>query len=128
MQPERDYPVGYGKPPLHSRFKPGQSGNPRARPKADQDFGKLFSEALNDTVTVTTENGKRRKITKREAFVRQLVDRAAQGEPKAMAKLLRLMNEVARERKRRPPNRITGTKVIFPEGYKPPAWSAEDAD
>lgn len=27
------YLVGYGKPPLHTRFKPGQSGNPRGRPR-----------------------------------------------------------------------------------------------
>jgi hypothetical protein len=27
------YPVGYRKPPVHSRFKKGQSGNPRGRPK-----------------------------------------------------------------------------------------------
>jgi hypothetical protein len=28
-----DYDIGYGKPPLETRFKPGQSGNPSGRPK-----------------------------------------------------------------------------------------------
>ena len=29
-----DYKVGYAKPPTGSQFKPGQSGNPRGRPKS----------------------------------------------------------------------------------------------
>jgi hypothetical protein len=33
---ERDYEVGYGKPPRHTRFKSGQSGNPRGRPPPEQ--------------------------------------------------------------------------------------------
>ena len=28
-----EYKVGYKHPPLHTRFKPGQSGNPNGRPK-----------------------------------------------------------------------------------------------
>jgi hypothetical protein len=30
-QKSDDYDVGYGKPPVHSRFKPGQSGNSKGR-------------------------------------------------------------------------------------------------
>ena len=69
----RDYEVGYGKPPRHSRFKKGQSGNPRGRPCGSKNLKTLLSEALNEPVTIT-ENGRRRKITKREAIVRQVVD------------------------------------------------------
>ena len=73
---QSDYEVGYGKPPQHTRFKSGQSGNPRGRPSGSKNLKTLLSEALNEPVTIT-ENGRRRKITKREAIVRQVVDCSA---------------------------------------------------
>ena len=63
---KHDYPVGRGKPPLHTRFKKGQSGNLRGpRPK---NLPALLIEALNVSVTATVD-GERREITKREAVV-----------------------------------------------------------
>ena len=53
---QRDYEVGYSKPPRHTRFVKGQSGNPRGRPPGAKNFATLLSEALNETVIVT-ENG-----------------------------------------------------------------------
>ena len=118
MPPEPDCEVGYKKPPVHSRFKPDQSGNPHARPKkAGEDFARLFIETLDETVTLT-ENGRRRKISKREAFVRQLVNRAAQGDPKSLPMFFRLMGEVDRERKR---NRRQVKALFIPDDPKPPA-------
>ena len=66
---ESDYKVGYKKPPLHTRFKKGQSGNPRGRPKGSKNFSTLLAEALNEPVIVA-EDGKRRRISKRELGVR----------------------------------------------------------
>lgn len=80
MLPKSDSQVGYKKPPRHSQFQLGQSGNPRARRKRADGFVSVFSEALDETVTVT-ENGRRRKISRRELLVKQVVDRAARGEP-----------------------------------------------
>ena len=31
--PDSDYEVGYKKPPKSTQFQPGQSGNPKGRPK-----------------------------------------------------------------------------------------------
>jgi Family of unknown function (DUF5681) len=78
MRPEteRDYEVGYGKPPRHTRFKKGQSGNPKGRPKGSQNLTTLLSEALNERVIVN-ENGGRRRITMRRAIIKQLVKRSA---------------------------------------------------
>src|ERR1700726_761765 len=83
MPPDPDYVVGYGKPPERTRFKKGQSGNPHARPKRSKDFAALLTELLNEKVTIT-ENGQPRQITKREAFVRRVIDRNVLGDAKAM--------------------------------------------
>ena len=50
-----DYEVGYGKPPRHSRFVKGQSGNPRGRPAGAKNFTTLLEEALNEPVCALNE-------------------------------------------------------------------------
>ena len=98
MPPDGNYQVGYKKPPQHTRFKKGQSGNPRAKPKRSHDLASLLTEILDERVTMT-ENGQPRQITKREALVRRVIDRNVLGDPKAMQPFLRLMEEIDRERK-----------------------------
>jgi hypothetical protein len=87
---ELDYEVGYGRPPRHTRFEPGRSGNPRGRPNRSKNLATLLSEALREPVIVT-ENGRRRKVSKRQAVIKQLVNRSAQGDLKAMQMLLGTM-------------------------------------
>src|SRR6516164_11142205 len=58
-----DYEVGYRKPPRHTRFNKGQSGNPKGRPGGAKNLSTLLSEALNEPVIVA-ENGGRRTISK----------------------------------------------------------------
>jgi Family of unknown function (DUF5681) len=95
MQPddERDYEVGYGKPPRHTRFEPGRSGNPRGRPPGAKNMKTLLSKALNELVVVT-EPGGRRKVSKREAIVTQLVNRSAKADYKAIQILLGMLRDV----------------------------------
>ena len=88
----RDYKVGYKKPPLHTRFKKGQSGNPRGRPRGAKNFSSVLNDALSQRVLVT-ENGRSRKISKRELGIRQLVDKFAMAEMQATKMLLGLMLE-----------------------------------
>ena len=87
-----DYKVGYKKPPLHTRFRKGQSGNPRGRPRGSKNLSTLLTDALNEPVDVT-EDGKRRTISKRELGVRQLVNKFAMAEAQATKILLGLMQE-----------------------------------
>ena len=89
----RDYEVGYGKPPRHARFKKGQSGNPRGRPAGSKNLKTVVSEALNEPFIVT-ENGRHRKITKREAIVTQLVDRSATADWRAVKILLDIVRDI----------------------------------
>jgi len=89
---ERDYEVGYGKPPLHTRFAKGQSGNPRGRPPGAKNMKTLLNKALNELVVVTEDSG-RRKVSKREAIVTQLVNRSAKADFKAIQILLGLLRD-----------------------------------
>ena len=84
------YEVGYGKPPRSAGFKKGQSGKPRGRPPGSKNLTTLLNDALNESVTVT-ENGRRRKITKREAVIKQLVNKSASADPQSLKILLDLM-------------------------------------
>jgi len=88
----RDYAVGYGKPPRHTRFEKGRSGNPKGRPNGAKNLSTLFNEALNETVIVA-ENGGRRKISKRQAIVKQIVNKAAKGDWRCTKLLLELPQE-----------------------------------
>lgn len=87
---DRDYAVGFGKPPKHSRFKKGQSGNPKGRPKASKNVDKMLRDTLLRMVTIS-ENGKKRKITALEAFFRQTLKGALEGDARAADKLLKLL-------------------------------------
>ena len=87
---EDDERVGYRRPPIGTRFRPGASGNPRGRPRGARNLGTVIAAALGERVAVT-ENGRRRHISKLEAAVKQLVNRAASGEARATQLLLALV-------------------------------------
>jgi hypothetical protein len=90
---EHDYEVGYGKPPPHTRFAKGQSGNPRGRPSGAKGIKTLLIKALNELIVVTDQSG-RRKLSKREAIVTQLVNRSAKADLKAIQILLGLLHDI----------------------------------
>ena len=74
--------VGYCRPPTGTRFRPGQSGNPRGRPRGARNLTTIVAAALSERVAVN-ENGRRRRISKLDAAVKQLVNHAASGEIRA---------------------------------------------
>ena len=91
-EPTDDYEVGYGKPPKKSQFKPGQSGNPKGRPKKTKDLQKLFALELDKTVKVT-ENGELKRLTMLEAFVRSVISGALKGERDARKMLFAVIEK-----------------------------------
>src|SRR5580704_98856 len=95
MPPEkqRDYEVGYRKPPGHTRFTKGRSGNPRGRSPGTKNLKTLLSDALNELVIVA-ENGGHRKITKRQAIITQLVNRSATADLRAIKILLDMLRDI----------------------------------
>lgn len=85
--PEDDYEVGYKRPPKHTRFAPGRSGNPRGRPRKSKQLEDLIEMELDEKITVK-EGGRETFITKREAIVKQFLNRALKGDPKALQLVL----------------------------------------
>jgi hypothetical protein len=106
---EGEYEVGYGKPPRHTRFRKGQSGNPRGRPAGSKNLATILAKALDETVVVT-ENGRRRRIPKREAIVTQLVNRSAQADLKAVQILLGMIHDIERRGEDATPNKSSFTE------------------
>lgn len=79
-----DYEVGYGKPPSEHQFQKGVSGNPRGRPKGSHSWKTLIREELDEKITVFV-NGKKKRITKRRALVRQAINTAiTKNDPKML--------------------------------------------
>jgi hypothetical protein len=83
MPTDRDkpYDVGYGRPPEGKRFRKGESGNPKGRPRGSKNIATLLDEELSERVPVN-ENGKRKTITMRKAITKQTVRKAASGNEK----------------------------------------------
>src|ERR1700745_3985945 len=88
-----DYVVGYGQPPLHTRFQKGRSGNPKGRPRGKKNVSTLLSAAL-DAAIIVVENGRRKKISKREAIITQLVNKSASADLKATQIVLAMLQDV----------------------------------
>lgn len=84
------YEVGYGKPPRHSRFKKGQSGNPSGRQKGSRGVKTILAREMNAPFT-TRINGEPTSGTKQELMYRTLMTRAAIGDIKAAAILIPLL-------------------------------------
>jgi hypothetical protein len=83
--------VGYGKPPKDSRFRPGQSGNPKGRPKTSKNARTLLQKALNEKVLVN-KGGVERWMTKLEVFIDNFVARATKDDRSA-ALLIKTMDQ-----------------------------------
>lgn len=91
-QPEDDDAVGYGKPPKHTQFKPGQSGNPKGRPKRSKNFVTDLREELHETIPVR-ENGKVKTLPKQRAILKALMSKALKGETRAIQTIVGMVEQ-----------------------------------
>jgi hypothetical protein len=83
---EDDYEIGYRKPPKHSQFKKGQSGNSKGRPKKRKSIPELIQEELDTEITVGG-----RTMTKAQALAVSLVNDSIKGKASARQTLLPLI-------------------------------------
>ena len=88
----KPYDVGYGRPPVHSRYKKGRSGNPKGRPKGAKSMKALLEEALSSSVTIV-ENGAPKKTELRSIIFRTLCAKAAKGDARSTAVVVNLMQQ-----------------------------------
>ncbi len=96
---DSNYQVGYGKPPKQNQFAKGRSGNPSGRRKGRKNLSTLLEEASREKVTVS-RNGRKVRMTKVEASLHQLVNKATGGDLKAIRELLfwsKTLNEAVQE-------------------------------
>jgi hypothetical protein len=113
--PTGDYRVGYSRPPKHTRWQKGQSGNPKGRPrKVPVDL----IDVVDASVSVTI-GGKQRKISGFEASFRKLAQKALKGELRAMIRFVRYCEEYGVITS---PPVESGGVVHVPKGVDPYQW------
>jgi hypothetical protein len=88
-----DKEVGYGRPPRHSRFNKGQSGNPKGRPKGTKNLKTDLTEELQETILVR-EGTHAIKISKQRAIVKTLIAKTLKGDARAATTLTNMMYRV----------------------------------
>jgi len=88
--------VGYRSPPEATRFKPGQSGNPKGRPKGAGNLGSDLAAELGEPITIR-EGGRERRISKQRALIKSLMAKALKGDVRATAAILALYARVISE-------------------------------
>jgi hypothetical protein len=77
-----DSDIGFGKPPRHSRFRKGISGNPKGRPPGKRNFATILHQIMYEKTSIE-DNGVRRTVTKIEAVLIRLANQATTGDPVA---------------------------------------------
>ena len=105
------YAVGKGRPPVATRWKSGQSGNPKGRPKGSKNLINVLTEALNKRIRIQ-ENGRWRTITTREAIATRLVHDSIKGNIRAIAFLLNYEPEIAKQIKTKRESEIIGSMSV----------------
>ena len=113
---EKDYEVGYGKPPTDKQFKKGRSGNPKGRPKGSKNMSTHIEEVLASKVMVR-ENGISRMLPFRKVFVRNLAAKALNGTVRDMLSTMSAIETYApQELEQKPyPDKLT-VQYVLPDG------------
>jgi Family of unknown function (DUF5681) len=120
-----EYRVGPGRPPRHTRFKKGQSGNPRGR--RAKPLPQLLAAALNERVE-TEIDGRRRRVTRHQAIIANIVEKAAADlrAAKLLFELMRRIEPLMTEQQRPPLEEadrqvIANIRARFRHDEPPPA-------
>src|ERR671912_1717792 len=83
--------VGPGRPPKESRFRKGESGNPKGRPKARPGPPPSAFDVVIDRTLTVTQNGKPREVTVEEALQHRTYQDALAGNRAARREVLRMI-------------------------------------
>jgi uncharacterized protein DUF5681 len=94
---DRSYDVGYGKPPLHTRFQKGQSGNPGGRPRGTERVKQLALDEAYREVAID-EDGEAGMMPAIQAVIRAQLALASKGNGPAQRAVLKMVQEIETER------------------------------
>jgi hypothetical protein len=86
------YTVGYARPPAHTRFAKGRSGNPGGRPRQARDIAARLVEALDEPAA-----GTRGRLSNRDAIIDRLIANAVAGDMRAARLVLDLAGQIEPE-------------------------------
>lgn len=98
------YDIGYGKPPVTTRFQPGRSGNPRGRPRGAQNKRPALNEERLKQIILgeayrtipSHDSGKKASISMAEAVMRSIAVNAAKGNLRSQKLFIDLVNTTER--------------------------------
>jgi hypothetical protein len=110
----RDYAVGYGKPPVETRFQKGQSGNPEGRPRGTKKLVTLLAEVLSQRSGLPNPDGS--WMTKAEAIFFSLATQASTPDLKAKKLLFDLMIKLQQTNICHPSDRLPEIQLDQSEG------------
>jgi hypothetical protein len=109
--------VGYGRPPKHTRWKKGQSGNPRkVRPQREENMVALIDRLLMAPVKIV-KNGVPVRMTAVNAIIHQLLQKSLSGNPRA-ERALREIDAFASR------NKTKQLEIVFVDNEYTAAFSA----
>lgn len=101
--------VGFGKPPKHTRFKPGESGNLAGRPRGRVSTSQLLLQYVYEKVTYMV-GSKKKTISRREALIRSVVSDALKGKEKVRKETLDLVLTLEAKMSHEPVNTVSGVE------------------
>lgn len=116
MGKDKDLEMGYKKPPKHTQFKKGQSGNPKGRPKGRKNTSTIVNKVLNQKVMISV-NGKPRSVSYTEALIQKMAAKGLSGATRDQKAMLDLINEYEPEllKEAELPHGIT-VRYVLPDG------------
>jgi hypothetical protein len=114
--PSPKKPLGYKNAPEHAKFKKGQSGNPRGRPKGSKGIKTLLAKELKASITIQ-QDGKKKRIRRSEALVKGLVNDALHGRDRPREKVLQYADAIERDREQREAEELSADDQAILDRY-----------
>jgi len=105
-EPKPAEAVGYCRPPVHSRWKKGQSGNPSGRKKGSPNLKTLLDKELSEKIMVHDSDGSR-FISKGTAMMKAMVNKAIKGDVRAFDKLTAMQLRLQAESDEGDPDKLS---------------------
>jgi hypothetical protein len=89
QEASRNYVVGYGQPPIGSRFKPGTSGNAKGRATGRKNLKTLIRQTMTANISVQ-EGSSTRRVSKIEGVVLRQLQSALKGNDRSAMAVIKM--------------------------------------